>query len=167
MNESFEIIFHREYKRLCYAALHIIHDLPNAEDIVADVFVNVWDNWDKLDHSSSLDKYLMHAVRLRCFTHLRKRSKKEQEEIEYLSRVDYSMWQSDNVDYSILLEELLSDLPPTCQSVMREALGGVNNRQIAINLGITYQHVTSQKSKGIHILKEKIKKRIILLFLSF
>lgn len=71
MNPSrdIELLFKKYYRQLCIYAIHFVHEVTAAEDIVQDAFVGLW---QKQDEIRDVRAYLFASVRNRCITHIRK-----------------------------------------------------------------------------------------------
>jgi len=66
---AFEILFRRYYVRMRDYALFYVHDLQQAEDIVQDIFLAIWQNRKKTDIKTSLKAYLYRSVHNSCIKH--------------------------------------------------------------------------------------------------
>src|SRR5450759_5854407 len=59
---AFEELYRRYYIFLCLIAEHIVRNSSDAEEIVSDVFVKIWNIRDKIEITSSIKAYLVKAV---------------------------------------------------------------------------------------------------------
>lgn len=66
------IIYQRYWENLYKIALHIVKDEETAEDVIHDVFVNIWTCRKKLQIKTSLGSYLQSSVKYKCFEKLRR-----------------------------------------------------------------------------------------------
>jgi RNA polymerase sigma-70 factor, ECF subfamily len=64
-------LFNEYFHQLVYSSFHIVNDYHQAEDIVQDVFVKFWQNFDQMDHKNELKSYLFRAVRNSSLNFLR------------------------------------------------------------------------------------------------
>lgn len=64
-----DTLFRRHYRALCLYAVHFLHDLDAAEDLVQDSFVAYW---EKGEIMASEQAYLYRMVHNRCIDILRK-----------------------------------------------------------------------------------------------
>src|SRR5688572_22562608 len=69
---AFGIIFKKYYRALCAYAYQLVISRELAEEIVDDVFFNLWNNRKKINISSSFQAYLMISIRNRSVDCLRK-----------------------------------------------------------------------------------------------
>ncbi|OIN55536.1 RNA polymerase sigma-70 factor [Arsenicibacter rosenii] len=65
--KGFEMLFHKYYTNLCNHAIRYVYSKELAEDIVAEVFTNFWNNKVYESISSSYRAYLYTAVKNRAF----------------------------------------------------------------------------------------------------
>ena len=68
---AFSMLYDRYYTYLNTIALYYIFDRNTANEIVNDVFINVWNTRDTLVHP--IQYYLIQAVKNRCLNHIRKK----------------------------------------------------------------------------------------------
>ncbi|MBK9292242.1 MAG: RNA polymerase sigma-70 factor [Bacteroidetes bacterium] len=69
---DFEWLFGQYYKPLCAAAFVYLRDRKDAEDVVQQLFVRLWERRSTLDAMQSAPAYLFTAVRNACLNHLRR-----------------------------------------------------------------------------------------------
>lgn len=68
----FEFLYQRYYVYLCHIAEHITRDVSDAEEVVSDVFVKLWNHKEFFNISSSLKTYLVKAVQNTSINYLEK-----------------------------------------------------------------------------------------------
>jgi len=61
--KAFEALFHRYYGILCQHAAHFIKNEAEAEEIVQELFVRIWEKREKIQIDTSLKNYLFRAVK--------------------------------------------------------------------------------------------------------
>lgn len=154
MKLIFDNIFKLYYRPLCLYALHYVHDIDNAEDIVQDCFVAMIEKGmgENIDNVRS---YLYIAVRNRCLNMLRDTHKE-------LSATDAEGDISDEeaVEASLHEAELwtaIDSLPAKCREVfLMSKQQGLKYREIANELGISEKTVEHQISKALKVLRGKV-----------
>jgi RNA polymerase sigma-70 factor (ECF subfamily) len=60
--KAFDFLVKEQYPNLCNFANRILNNLPEAEEVVQDAFVKLWQNKDQIDLKNSLKSYLYQAV---------------------------------------------------------------------------------------------------------
>lgn len=73
--KALSIIYQQYWEELYDLSFKILKDSEYAEDVVHDVFVNIWNIREKLNIQSSLKSYLCTCVRYECYRILRKKQK--------------------------------------------------------------------------------------------
>ncbi len=164
-NSSFREIIRIYYPVLCRLAGRILADSAEAEDVVTDVFVSVWQQRLEFSAISQLKKYLYTAVRNRCLNVLRTRMREKQRHEDF-TRIHHH---NDNaIDNEIIYAELLAEVRKEMESLsprMREVFylayfRSMTNDEIARNLQLSNQTVRNQKASALSILRKLIKPRL-------
>ncbi len=171
---AFELVFLRYKGRLYDFVNKNLQDKNDAEEIVQEVFLKLWQNRQHLDPSKSLNAFLYTIAKNELFGHLRKmlHKRKYMEEIYYLANNSSDITEK-QVEYSELqqtLTALINDLPEKRKKIFllsREE--GFSYREIATELGISENTVDTQIRKALASLKESLRKKLllILLFLKY
>lgn len=168
MNEkyiSFTILYEQQYERLFRFALHFVPDPEDCEDILADVFVAVWSNWDSLKKVDHLNSYLYTSIKNRCLKMLNKQNHFE----EYIEDLHIHLSIDPTTPETILhseevkkvIENALNQLPKRCKLIflmLKEE--DLTYKEVADVLGISEKTVQAQqiiaKKKLIEIVKKQI-----------
>ena len=73
-NENvFEQMFRLHYQRLCNYAAGILNDMDDAEEVVQQMFLNVWEKRMTMEISVSFKSYLYRAVHNACLNKLKQK----------------------------------------------------------------------------------------------
>ena len=143
---ALETLFKRFYKPLRAYAFRFVNDKDLSEDIVQDVFYELWKRRESIRfEDESVKSYLFKAG----YTH------------QYVSSY------MQNSEQSLLLKELeeeimsyINTLPPQCHKIfMLSRSYGLKNREIAEQLNISIKAVEKQISKALSGLKEYLIQR--------
>ncbi|HMM11187.1 MAG TPA: RNA polymerase sigma-70 factor [Bacteroidales bacterium] len=78
LGTDFESLFGRYYKPLCAAAFTYVRNRKDAEDIVQQLFVRIWENRAAYQIDASESAYLFSALRNACLNHIRRVQKRMQ-----------------------------------------------------------------------------------------
>ncbi len=147
--EAFDELCRAYYPPLiAYARLFLRSEW--AEDVVQDVYFNIWCRRSKLDDSNSLYKYMLRSVYNRSLNYLKKNkhaglyASSYQEQIESMSHVYYDPDNSPVIkslytrDLRKKLEQAIGSLPPKCREVFEMSyLQELSNKEISVQLGIS------------------------------
>ena len=161
---ALETLFHEHYAALCRFANRYLHDRAAAEDLVQDVFANIWAARLRLDVRGSPRSYLFAAVRNRALN-VRKHQLVERDwefdeaipEVRALHRApprpDDLL---DDAERRSRLRAALEALPERCRLVMQlrweEQL---THAEIADVLGISVKGVERQLARGLRALRDR------------
>ncbi|MFB6454413.1 RNA polymerase sigma-70 factor [Chitinophaga sp. Hz27] len=169
--ESFNTFFKEYYKPLCFFADQLLGSMPDAEDIVKDSFVKLWNKRSDFDHPRSIKSFLYTTTRNACLNHLRHQKVHDhfQQEMIYLDDkkgedlILQRMIQSELIQ-SIYRE--IEKLPEKRQQVFRMIfLEGLKNDEIAEKLGISVFTVKEHKAKALAQLRLRFNDTQLGLFL--
>ena len=161
---AFTEIYNRYWKKLFTAASNKLDDLAEAEDIVQQVFITIWNRRAVLEITSSLASYLAVAVKYHVFKSLDKNFKRRQfigddAAAAILEVADDSTRQW--VEFQEVRERLallVAALPEKCRLVYQLSREqGYSQKQIAAELDISEKTVEAHMSKAIKSLKTGLK----------
>ena len=138
-------------------ASNILKDKEAAEDIVQDVFVNLWLNRKKITFGESTKSLLYVSTRNLVYNYIRS-AKRENERYKHLAEED----ESSTLNYIIqeealrLLNESIEHLPSRMAEVIRLSLEGLKQEEIAEQMEVTIANVKRLKALGIEKLKKSL-----------
>lgn len=127
-----------------------------AKDIAQDVIIKFWEKTTK-DNISSVDDYLFIMVRNASLNYLRSRKREEKRYFSLILETEneqelFSLLVEE--EYNQLLINAINQLPKPNARVIRYALSGYNNKEIALLLGISINTIKSMKYSAIRKLRE-------------
>lgn len=122
----------------------------DAEDIVQECFVRLWEKFDKLPDIQSVKSYLYTMVRNECFNRI-----KSKKIVEYRDHydIDFSVDDIEEFDAIELMIAAIDTLPPQYSKIMKYSAKGFHNGEIAKELNITESSVKVMKARSIKKLK--------------
>lgn len=168
--EAFSLIFRKYYKDMVLFGGNYLPDKSHCEDIVQNIFLNLWENRENVDTIKSLRSFLLQSVRNGCLDELRHSSIVQKHESE--SKILFPDFNFD-VDHYMLYSELqnhlsdaLSKLSPACrQAFEMNRFEGLKYKEIAVKLSVSERTVEVYISKAVSLLKEYLKNfRIMMIF---
>src|SRR5687768_3040708 len=118
---AFEKIFRSSYKSLCTFANRIVRSHELAEEIVDDVFCNLWKNRARIQITASFRSYLITSVRNKSLDCLRKRKNEKNSVLETASSVPcrqsiaYENMAFEELSHRI--ETAIQELPKQCRTI--------------------------------------------------
>ena len=159
--KSFEQLFRVQYAPLCGYARKYIDDPDQSEEVVQEVFVNLWQKRDSIEVTSTIESYLFRSVRNTCLNILKHFKVREKHKDGITTSYDNSSNQADNrvleLELMNQIEELISGLPPERQKVFKlSRFEGMKYKEIAEELGISVKTVEAQMGKALKYLRENL-----------
>ena len=164
--KAFDELCGRYYAMLVsYARLFMKDDW--AEDVVQDVFYNVWQNRAALDDSNSLYKYLLRSVYNRALNYLDKNRRAGDYRAYYAPDNSPIIRKLYSDDLRASLDAAIESLPPKCREVFKLSyLEDLSNREISERLGISQSTVENHIYSALKQLRQKLSKEQLLLLLA-
>jgi len=158
IERHFESLFLTHYLALCNYAFKFLLDKDSSEDIVQQVFTNLWEKKDSIRVTKSAKSYLYRAVRNRCLNALT--SSKSQSELPS-NLADQSAQPDEKVFYLDLLHQVshcINSLPPKCKIIFKQSkLEELKNGEIANLHNISIKTVETHMSKALKVMRHALK----------
>lgn len=153
-HNAFNLLMEKYYIPLRVFASQILNDDAVVDDVVQDVFVNLWENRKKISHVLSIRNYLYTTIRNNCVDLIRssRRFKLFQEfrsKSQLFGEVDYQA-----VEMVRHLWEALEILTPRIRQVITMSLEGLKQEEIAKEMNIALPTVKALKARGIKQLRD-------------
>lgn len=150
---------------LCYVR-YLVHSKEEAEEIVNDVFFEVWQNRDKLHEIKREKVWLLAITHNKAISHLRK--KKHFASSVILDEVSEQTIPADlqTPDERLISQEemerinsIINKLPPRCKQVFVLAkIEKLLYKDIADILGISVKTINTHVAKALRLISEALKK---------
>jgi RNA polymerase sigma-70 factor (ECF subfamily) len=165
--QAFELLFKKYYTSLCSYSNKYLINPEEAQDVVQDVFLNLWENRDEIDPEQSLKSYLFRITANSSINKLRRRKvKTKYDEILKLIYVDHT----DSSPHTLFIERELSEhiglalnkIPQQCHKVFNlSRINGLKYSEIAERLNISIKTVEGHMSKALTILRTELKEYLM------
>jgi len=156
--------FKRHHQSLCYFATKLVQDRGQAEDIVADCFVKLWERRERFASAEKIKAFLFISCRNNCLNYLRDLKRKTAAQALYLKQLEVN---SQDVLYEIIDTEIIDllareieELPEKCREVFKLLyLEGKKTDEVARELDLNVQTVRNHKTRAIELLKAQFLKK--------
>lgn len=165
---AFEYAFRKYAPRLEAFARKYTTDSTEAEDIVQNVFLKLWERRELLENIS-LTSFLFMSIKNSCLNYLKHRQIADAVEqrisgndiVEQLYTIDFvsdpsSLLQEKELTDSI--NRLMDELPPKCkEAFVLSRLNGLKNREIAAKMDITEKVVEKHITRALKRFREGLR----------
>lgn len=148
--KAFKLLYDHYVERLFQFAFAIVHSRETAEEIIEDVFIQVWKKREKLKHIETFSLYLYVATKNISLNYLRSQRKATTIDLESVSLPQYTLYITP-ADIVITRETLnkinhaINDLPPKCKMIFKLVKeDGLKYREVAELLNISIKTVENQ-----------------------
>jgi len=160
---SFESLFHNYYDGLCGYAESLLGMKEVAEEVVQDVFFNIWKNRETLRIRYSLKSYMYRSAYNNSMMYLRKM--RREHFMDDLSRPEPSMDDPDPSqiiqldEVSSLITQTLEGLSERSREIFRlNRQEGLKYREIAQKLAISEKTVEANMGKALKALRNSLER---------
>jgi RNA polymerase sigma-70 factor (ECF subfamily) len=160
---AFETVFRTHYARLCDFANSIVRAPDVAEEVVQDVFANIWRQRSSLQITGTLRAYLYGAVRNRALNHSRRSALEVPVHPIDEPRAPGSDAQAglESAEVRALVRAALQSLPPRNREVLElRWLHGLSHADIAAALGISRKGVENHLTRGLAALRDRLPRHL-------
>lgn len=166
--KAFDFIFRKYYKALCAQANLYVHDLDQAQNLVQECFIKMWESRENAAGIKNLSAYLSFMVRNRSIDHVRKFKK---ETITEVVSDDAGLTESTDeiflsFEFEERLVEALSTLPERCRIAFEYSrFEGLTYSEIANKMEISVKGVEALMSRSLKILRVELKEYLPLILM--
>jgi len=159
---SFDIIYRTYSKRLFGFVFQIIKNESDAEEIVQEVFVKIWESRHKIDNFTLFDSYLF-TIAYNITVSLIRKKISEKKYIDYIKsiqnvpEINNSFDEREFIIISKQIQNLIEQLPTRQKEVFilhREK--GMAYKEIAEKLNISLNTVENHMSRALKFLRKNI-----------
>ncbi|MBK9993663.1 MAG: sigma-70 family RNA polymerase sigma factor [Saprospiraceae bacterium] len=160
--KGIDLMFQRFYKICVTKAYQVLADSHTAEDIVQELFSDLWTKGADLEVNQSLSSYLQKSVFNRSLNFIKAKKLNFEELDAGQNELGEESYEIDTESKEALLKEMeviIDGLPEKCRIVFTMSkFEKKSYAQIANDLGISIKTVENQISKAFKILKNNLKK---------
>lgn len=156
--------FDLHYKSLCYFSTRLVNDRLQAEDIVSDCFLKLWQRRQDFQTGQNIKAFLYISCRNACMNYLQHLKVKTTVQQAYLKQLEQG---KETILYEIIKTEILGivsseidQLPEKMGEIFKLLyFEGKKTDEVAVELNLSVQTVRNQKTKAIDLLKAALLKR--------
>jgi RNA polymerase sigma-70 factor (ECF subfamily) len=147
---AFRKLYYMYYDRLFKFVMHIIRNEMSCEEIVSDVFFNIWQNRQQLPFINDLDAYLYKASKNKALHYIEKVDRELDREdlsvvLEYVPDDETPESRIIDDELSRVLTEAIESLPEKCRVIFKLVKEDeLKYKQIAEILSISVRTIDAQ-----------------------
>lgn len=156
--QEYELLFREYFQPLLSYAVSILKSEADAEEVVQDIFFNLWKNKKKLNIHTSFSSYLYRAVHNNCLQLLKREKRKliyQQDQRNWNHHESLSP--GEILQYNELYEKINSavdELPENCKTIFKlNRFQGLKYSEIAEKLAISIKTVEANMTKALKHLR--------------
>lgn len=165
--DNYTAFFRKYYPSLVFYATRFLEQ-EQAEDVVQDAFLDLWQRRDRIDKGDNLRAFMYRSVYTRVLNKLKHAAVTNNYQAltrdVMLKKAKYLTPDNNDVLRKIESEELgavidtvIESLPEKCRQVFKLSyLHGLKNREIADSLGISLKTAEAHMYKALKILRERL-----------
>lgn len=167
--EGFEALFRKLYAPLVRYAMMHISDQDEAEDVVQQLFVKLWQQRNRYE-AEQIKSYLYRSVYNECVSRARHSKVKEKYMENHLRQLNESPVQAHEVaeekELSRRIGEALETLPEQCGKAFKlSRFHHLSYQEIATVMDISVKTVENHMGRALSILRSKLADYLITLFI--
>jgi len=173
---DFEKVYVVHFSKMKRFAKEYVLSEDEAESIVQDVFLELWEKREVLSMPVNLVAFLFTATKNRCIDYLRhsamvrETTKKLDEEQRYLLKIKFESLEAFNQDIlsehdiETILTKAIESLPEKCRQIfVKSRIEGKKQKEIAAELDISINTIETQMGIAYKKLREELKDYLPLL----
>lgn len=169
---AFETLFHLYHKRVYAFAQSLLNSSHDAEEIVQNVFLAIWNQRKNLNISGSFTSYIFAIARNMVYEQIRQKINKEAFSEYYLEHnVEYSFITEEEVAYHELegkIQQCINLLPERRREIfVLSRIEKLSYKEIAEKLNISENTVDTQIRHALNSLRRQLTEYLILLLSLF
>ncbi|MDP2336400.1 MAG: RNA polymerase sigma-70 factor [Bacteroidota bacterium] len=169
---AYKELFKQTFARMLGYCRLFVHDQAQANDLVQECFVKLWEKRTTINTYQSVESLLFVMLRNRCLNYLRDQKLHtvekdinllEENELQHLYQLDFAGKEEKTLEEKLLesIRKSVEKLPEKRKFVfIKTKIEGKKNKDVADELGISVKAV----EKHLHQAKEQIRKEMLLKF---
>lgn len=168
-DKGFKSVFDSFYPGLLRFVKEYVKDNQDAEDIMQNVFLILWEKRDSLKPDTNLNAYLFTLAKSQCLNYLKhlkvvdkyanvRQSEYQENYLNYYAIDKFEPEQIDIESLELMVEKAINDLPEQCRKVFElSRYEGLKYKEIAQRMGISVKTVESHMSNALKTLRVVLK----------
>jgi len=157
----FNQLFLDYYVNLCRFSYTYLKDNDISEEIVQEVFINLWEQRDSIDINTSIRSFLYTSVKNRSLNHIRNQKTRIRHEDEFAreqaSKVGHIINFCEQEELNHIIDKAIAELPEQCRTIFEMSRNqNLTYKEIAQHLNIMPKTVENQMGIALKKLRGKL-----------
>lgn len=169
--EAFTCLYHRYFYYLFTLAMRYIKDESEAEDVLQQVFIKLWQMRDSGAIKDNVRGYLFAMTRNSIMNYVRDKNRLLQRNYRLSQEIgeeEQDIWvMADKEDLISEMKKAIEALPPQQKRIANLRCEGLSNQEIASRLHLSLNTVNSHYTKGLKALKTALSALMSLTLIYF
>ena len=158
----FETIFRNFYERLCNYANSMINDMDEAEEIVQNTFLVIWERRESTEIHTSVKSYLYQSVHNNCLNRIKhykvRRQYSEYYQHHAIQSIDSTSHELIGAELEQQINKAIEALPRQCKTIFKlSRFENLTYAEIASQLKLSVKTVDNHMVRALRILREKLR----------
>lgn len=160
--KAFESLFHHFHPGLSLYAINLLKDSTIAEEVIQDVFYNIWKNRNEFWLKTNWQSYLYKAVYNNCMMEIRKVKKEIRTDENWMQKQEGNApdpsGELEEVELSEAILKTLEIMPERTREIFNlSRFEGMKYKEIAKKLAISVKTVEANMSKALKTFRTSLK----------
>ena len=166
-NAAFKAIYDTHYRPMLHFANRYVKDLEQAEDILTECFVILWQKREEFKTFKGLTSFLYTIIRNSCLNHLRKVKTRTNsiDQLSYLHKNNEKLQEVEKIKTDLIQYSLIegSKLPSEMKKVFQLIyMDGFSLAEAADKLNLSIHTVRVQKANAVRRVRENLTRKGLL-----
>jgi len=158
--EAFSIFFRKYYNRLYQFAGRYVYDASTAEDIVQNVFINIWKKRKEIKITTNVKSYLYSSVRNSSLNHIKKTKIESTTPVDSIDNIlieDSPGDVFDKKEINTYMQKEIEKLPQQGKQILlMKKIDGLTYHEIADIKNISVNTVKTHISRALNTLSKSL-----------
>jgi RNA polymerase sigma-70 factor (ECF subfamily) len=164
---DFESTFKTYYSPLCNYALKVLKAEDVAEDVVQNLFIQLWEN-NKLEDVKNIEHFLLKSIKFKCIDYLRSKNTAKEINMETFSDEAEVKPELEESEIEPLMHYFASKLPAKTRQVFLFSRNeGMTYKEIATEMDISIKTVENQMARALRQMRQILKEHNFISLIPF
>lgn len=172
-DQAFELLYYKYFRKLCAFTNKYLNDYEATQEVVQEVFFNIWKNRSDLDANKSITSYLFQLAKNKSLNIIKHSQVKD----KYLNVIKTAYLAGDFIDShdSLLAKEIemktqkvIDSLPEQCRKIfLMSRHEGKKHKEIAEELDISVKTVETQIGRALNVFRKELREYLTSVLMTF